>query len=88
MKPFNLHSALIGSAVVTRDGRTVTHIKEIHSFPKTREDVDEYCDKPEYNRGLLATIHNITGQHEHPYWHDGVAHKYGGETDADLFMKD
>ena len=92
MKPFNLKEALEGAEVVTRDGRTITNVKDmnisrIHSAEHAA--ALEMPNGPDtYIQGILATIHNTGGLHEYPFYYDGGAHKYGGENGADLFMKD
>lgn len=86
MKQFDLQLALAGAKVQTRDGRTVTDIKVVRdALPRTKEDVRRMWV---YIQGIRGTIHNFSGYHEYPFYHDGTAHKYLGDDSADLFMVD
>tara|TARA_Y100000310_G_scaffold227068_1_gene229253 strand:+ start:62 stop:406 length:345 start_codon:yes stop_codon:yes gene_type:complete len=84
---FDLESALKGAIVITKDGRKVTDIKIVDAnAPFSADCVDEYSTE-EYRQGVSAVIHNATGQHEYPFYHNGGAHIYGGDNPADLVIK-
>jgi len=83
---FNLKDALNGAAVKTKDGRIVTDIKLTDSdAPRCFCAVDEY-EGEVHHRGVSAVIHNKGGKDTFPFYHSGVAHKYGLATGADLIM--
>jgi len=80
---FDLHLALNGRKVKTRDGRNVSRITLANNkAPKSAKDVND----GDYTQGILATIHNVLGEMQFEFYHDGGAHKYGGENGADLVM--
>ena len=81
LKAFDLQSALNGAKVRTRDGRTVTNVKVICDDVIFDDGVQS-----EYTQGLTAEIHNACGVCTYPFYHNGGAHKYLGQNDADLFM--
>ena len=81
---FDLEKALSGAPVQTKDGRKVTDIKVVlASAPRDSSYVDEY-EGEEYIQGLTGVIHNTSGLDTYPFYHSGVAHKYGLATEADL----
>lgn len=83
---FDLALALAGSPVTTKDGRTVTNIQIVNpDAPRSAQSVDELRGE-QYVQGLTAVIHNLSGQHTYPFYHDGGSHLYGGKTEADLVM--
>lgn len=85
-KKFDLNLALNGASVTTKDGRKVTDIKVVNeNAPFSAEDVDEFKGE-EYIQGLTGVIHNLTGLHTYEFYHNGGAHLYGGNTQADLVM--
>ncbi|ELP5902508.1 hypothetical protein QTV49_004548 [Vibrio vulnificus] len=84
-QPFNLELALSGATVVTRDGRLVTDIKIINeSAPKSAKEAND--NDLEYEQGIEVTIHNSNFSDRYSYYHNGGSHKYGLDTDADLFL--
>lgn len=85
--PFCLATALAGGCtVITRDGRIVDTITEVNPNADFSAQDGARKNPESYVQGITARIHNQTGLHVHPYYHDGGAHRYGGENDADLFL--
>ena len=84
MSKFNLAWAMAGRPVVTLDGRSVTDFRiDIPKAPQTFADAKR---TENYSQGISAIIHNPTGKHRYPFYHDGTAHLYGGTTLSDLMM--
>jgi hypothetical protein len=88
MRKFDLEEALAGHAVMTRDGRKITGVREVNRTCMTHRDAEDMCDNSTFIQGLVATVHNTQGLHEYRFYHDGGAHKYGGVNGCDLFMDD
>ena len=85
LQPFDLDLALSGSPVVTRDGRSVTDIRIINeSAPKSAKEAND--NDLEYEKRIEVTIHNPDFSGRYSYYHNGGYHKYGLETEADLFL--
>ena len=83
---FDLTLALLGHPVQTKDGRKVTDIKIVdENAPHSPHDVNEFLGE-EYSQGITGVIHNLTGLHTYPFYHNGSSHLYGGTTEADLVM--
>lgn len=85
---FDLTLALLGHPVQTKDGRKVTDIKMVdETAPHSADDVNE-TDGEEYSQGITGVIHNLSGLHTYPFYHNGGSHLYGGTTEADLVMSE
>jgi hypothetical protein len=87
---FDLTKALNGIPVTTKDGRKVSNIRVVNTYtPRSAAEASSLDYDVEHNafqQGLIATIHNTCGESDYPYYHDGGAHLYGGNTSADLQM--
>lgn len=81
MKKFNLKDAIVGKAICTRDGRTVTNVKVVCD-----DLIEDDGISSTYRQGLTADVHNTDCVGTYPFYHDGLASKYLGECGADLFM--
>jgi hypothetical protein len=82
MKTFNLILALAGHAVCTKDGRTVTNVKVVCD-----DFIEDDGVNSTYRQGLRADIHNDTFIDTYLFYHTGIASKYLGTCDADLYMR-